>query len=156
MHGAFYLCDRCDGEFCYVGFNDWYYDLDGRWLTVAVGPAWCFHCKTLRSAEALPTIEECEREMERLSRLRTARGTRPASPKAIEYALLMLEWRRNRVSASRRLRCGTTELRFLETESRDGLLPFEHPDCGGMISYSKGFLGSATPTLFSAEGLLKA
>jgi hypothetical protein len=156
MHGAFYRCDRCDGKFCYVGFSDWYYNLDGRRLPVAVGPSWCLHCRTLRSAEALPTIEECERELERLSQLRTARGTRAASPKAIEYALLTLEWRRKRVSAPRCLRCGTTELRVLDTAPRDGLLPFEHPDCGGTIAYSKGFLGSATPTLYSAEGLLKS
>jgi len=152
MHGSFHICDRCDSKFTYVAFSDWYYDLGAQQLHIPTRPAWCFDCKKLRSAENLPTMDDCRREIDAITVERTAFGNRLARPIALEKAILRLQWRTDRASEPRCIWCGGTLLRFLDTD-RDGLLPFLHPECGGTISFSSGFLGSAVPTLFSGEGL---
>ncbi len=153
MHGAHYLCDRCGTRFTHVASNDWYYDLGGQLLHISTKPAWCFKCNALRSAEDLPRIEDCQYEVEQLSNKWTARRNRLAYPKRLELATLRLEWRQYRVSAPRCIWCAGTHIRFLETEPRDGLLPFTHPACGGTVSFSSSFLGSGIEDLFSGEGV---
>lgn len=154
MSGAFYHCDRCDTKFSYIFTHGWYYDLNGQTMHIAVAPAWCFDCCRLRNAEKLPSIEECERQIEDLSQQRTAKRSRLARPKALEEAMLRLQWRRNRVSDPRCIWCGSTNLQFLDKDPQSGLLPFTHPDCGGTISHTSSYLGSDRPTYFSAEGKL--
>ncbi len=153
MHGTFHICDLCNCKFSYVGWCDWYYDIAGHQMHISTKPAWCFDCNKLRSAENLPTVTECEREIGELTSKRTAKGTRLAHPIALKIAQLKLDWRKLRTSSPRCIWCGGTNLQYLETEPRNGLLPFIHPKCGGTIAYSSTFLGSASPTLFTPEGI---
>jgi hypothetical protein len=153
MHGAHYLCDRCGTRFTHVAGFDWYYNLGVDQFHMRTKPAWCFNCNALRSAEDLPSIDDCQHEVDDLSKKRTARGSRLAHPKSLELAILRLEWRKKRVSAPRCIWCASTGVQFLNTDPRDGLVSFTHPECGGTISRSSSFLGSAFPTLFSGEGI---
>lgn len=153
MHGSFHICDRCDCRYSFVSWSDWYYDVAGTHLHISTRPGWCFGCESLRSVEALPSIDDCEREIAELSERRTALGARQAFPNALKLAQVKLEWRKQRHSPSRCIWCGGTDLLFLETESGNVLLPFVHPNCGGTIAFSSSFLGSASPTLFTPEGV---
>lgn len=153
MHGSFHICDKCNSKFSYVASSDWYYDIAGQHLKISVRPVWCYLCDSLKSAENLPSIEDCEREIADLTLKRSALGTRHAYPKTIEYAQMQLDWRIHRKSPSRCIWCGGTDLQFLDTEPKTGLLPFVHPNCSGTISFSSSFLGSASPTLFTPEGI---
>lgn len=48
----------------------------------------------------------------------------------------MLEWRRERMSPPRCLRCGSVDLHLLRPSAKDELDSFEHPGCGGTFKTS--------------------
>jgi hypothetical protein len=152
MHGAFYSCEQCETRFTYVSRSDWYYALCENRLPIDTSPAWCFDCGTLRAIEELPSLEQCQNEVDDCQAARTSLGTRLAYPKRLEIAKLKLEWRKKRITGPKCIWCGGTNHKRLATDVETGLLPFTHDDCGGTIRFSKSFLGSAVPTLFDADG----
>ncbi len=153
MHGSLHTCDRCQTRFSFVASSDWYYSINDHRLHISVQPAWCFECSKLRSAEYLPSIDALEQEILKLANQRTKLGTRLAFPKALEIARIRLDWRLHRVSPPRCIWCGGIDFQILPIDWKTGLLPFVHPGCLGTISFTQSVLGSASPTLFTPEGL---
>jgi hypothetical protein len=153
MHGSLHTCDRCQTRFSFVASSDWYYSINDYRLHISVQPAWCFKCSKLRSAEYLPSIDALKHEISKLANKRTKLGTRLAFPKKLEIARIRLDWRLHRLSPPRCIWCGGIDLQILPIDLKTGLLPFVHPGCLGTISFTQSVLGSASPTLFTPEGL---
>lgn len=142
------------------------YDTPER-INVLEWPCWCWSCDAVSLAELVPGLEAIVAEgkawKRRDRKFKYLLHYIPSGvesyddgrdPYAIAYFDALFAWRKERRSPARCLYCGTQWIGLV----RDRHCKFEHPRCGGMISYSFSFSSvcnaeAPLAEIFSTEGL---
>jgi hypothetical protein len=160
-----YECDRCRFRVLGLwGASGYYESTSGDRIPALCSPAWCEACHTIVSAERLLAPAFLQSELIRLSEEGPDDDDRTLAQEfgqpIDEFCSGRVEtWNRylrffsDRISANRCVECGSTAIRFLETD--EGKMPdaFEHPRCGGQLKLREFAHGiPAKPFVLDGEG----
>lgn len=163
MVGETYSCDRCDATVSCNTHEAFYKLASNTEIIVYSTPAWCGSCKTLRRVELLP---ESNVFLDRLASLQSD----GLSPREVEFVTMFdrdpashlaklitetdaaIDWRATRTSPPRCMTCGSTDASALPLDTDDDLLPFPHPNCGGIFTFASGSFGSSRMFFLDVEG----
>ena len=160
-----YRCDQCGFHaVAQWGAPGYHESKSGDRIPARCSPAWCQSCGTIVSAEDLIDPVFLQSELKRLSDEGPDDDDRVL---AEEFGQSIEDfcsgrigtWKRylaffsERVSPNRCIECGSTEIRFIETDDRKMPEAFEHPGCGGQMKLAESAHGiPATFFLLDVEG----
>ena len=132
-------CDRCSMRWSETSTWGSFYYLINRTEKVRMDRTWgwCDHCNSFEPIEVLPDPERIRSAIERKKKNGNDNDTGYYSLLSIEELESLLDWRLNRISPPRCLKCAKFDVRYLDLSLGDSsarvIDDFPHPGCGGRL-----------------------